>query len=214
MDIKFPEQENPFPKTMATAVFSVIAALLIGMFLGNALGAFFGTDESVITTTDFTDRMSAVRTMFTDPDQMDSYANTALTFQNMEGLKLYSSRNHDKFMAIWEGEMVDPATLFDERVQKSLEELLRTEDALWGVETSGGSQIDDIQLYNIAVSGGVVYYYLYYAEAGYVGLAFDSTGVTLKDKKDDALVLTQTPVDSETGAGGEYEWFITYLMED
>ena len=50
MDIKFPKEENPFPRTMAVAVFAVIVAFLIGMFLGNALGALFGTDESVINT--------------------------------------------------------------------------------------------------------------------------------------------------------------------
>lgn len=214
MDIKFPEQENPFPKTMATAVFAVIVALLIGMFLGNALGAFFGTDESVLVTSEFTDRMSAIRTLFVDPDQLDSYANTALTFQDMDGLKLYASRNHDKFLAYWQGEWVDPGTLFDERVQSSLKELQNTQAVLAGEKTAGGSPIDDVYLYNIAVADGIVYYYLYYAEAGYVGLAFDSTGVTLKDKKDDAMVLTRTPVDAETGAGGDYEWFITYLMED
>ena len=50
MDIKFPERENPFPKTMIQAVLSCLAALAVGLFLGNALGAFFGTDESVIHT--------------------------------------------------------------------------------------------------------------------------------------------------------------------
>ncbi len=214
MEIKFPEQENPFPKTMVTAVFSVLVALLIGMFLGNALGAFLGTDESVLVTSEFTDRMSAVRSIFTDADQLDSYAVTALAFQDMDGLKLYSNRAHDHFLARWNGQLVDADTLFDEKIQLSLRELLRTEAALNGMETTGGSVIDDVQLYNIAVSDGVVYYYLYYAEAGYVGLAFDSTGTTLAEKKDDALVLTRTPVDSETGLGGDYEWFITYLMED
>ena len=55
MDIKFPKEENPFPRTMAVAVSAVIVAFLIGMFLGNALGALFGTDESVINTTTYTD---------------------------------------------------------------------------------------------------------------------------------------------------------------
>ena len=61
MDIKFPKEENPFPKTMAVAVFSVIVAFLIGMFLGNALGALFGTDDSIINTTTYTDYMTAAK---------------------------------------------------------------------------------------------------------------------------------------------------------
>lgn len=77
MDMKFPKEENPFPRTMAVAVFAVIAAFLIGMFLGNALGALFGTDQSLINTTTYTDYMTAAKTVFSDPNQLDSYMDTA-----------------------------------------------------------------------------------------------------------------------------------------
>jgi hypothetical protein len=52
-----------------------------------------------------------------------------------------------------------------------------------------------------------VYYYLYYDEAGYIGIAFDSTRQTLTNNGDTALALTQTEA-------GDYEWFITYDLED
>lgn len=77
MDIKFPTQEDPFGKTMAKAVVCCLIALCLGIFLGNALGAFLGTDESVLTTSAYTDNMSATRSMFTDPDQMNSYMDAA-----------------------------------------------------------------------------------------------------------------------------------------
>jgi hypothetical protein len=207
MDIKFPQQKDPFPKTMVTAVISAIVALCIGMFLGNAMSALFGLDDSVVNTTNYSDRMSAVRTMFTDADQLDSYVNTALTFQDMNGLKLYTSRNKDKVLALWQGELVDTEELFDEEVQKSLKELMNTEDALYGEETTTGEAIEDVYLRNVAVQDGVVYYYLYYDEAGYVGIAFDSTRETLNNQSDTALPLTKTEA-------GDYEWFITYDLED
>jgi hypothetical protein len=207
MDIKFPQQKDPFPKTMVTAVISCIAALCIGMFLGNAMSALFGLDDSVVNTTNYSDRMSAVRSMFTDADQLDSYVNTALTFEDMDGLKLYTSRNKDKVLALWQGELVDTKELFDDEVQLSLQELMNTEDALYGEETTTGEAIEDVYLRNIAVQNGVVYYYLYYDEAGYIGIAFDSTRETLTNQGDTALPLTQTE-------DGDYEWFITYNLED
>lgn len=208
MDIKFPEERNPFPKTMANAIICCLVALAVGLFLGNALGAFFGTDESVIVTSNYTDRMSAVRTMFTDGDQLDSYSNTALTFQNMDGLKLYTSKNHDKVLAYYNGSYSDAYAMFDQDIQASLLELMNTQDALYGQETAAGDPIEDVQLWNVAVQDGVVYYYLYYDEAGYVGLAFDSTHSTLTDQKDHALPLTKT----SSTADGQYEWFIIYDM--
>lgn len=207
MDIKFPQERDPFPKTMAQAVLSCIAALALGLFLGNALGAFFGTDESIVNTSNYTDRMAAVRTMFTDKDQLESYSLTALSLQDMDGLKLYTSRNGDHVLADWNGELTDADTLFDEDIRLSLLELMNTEDALYGQETTAGVPIDDIRLLNVAVSGGVVYYYVYYDEAGYIGLAFDSTRETLIQETDSALPLTKTE-------DGYYEWFILYYISE
>lgn len=207
MNVKFPQQENPFPKTMATAVISCLVALAIGLFLGNAMGALFGTDETVINTSTYADYMAATRTMFTDADQLDSYVNTALTFQDMNGLKLYTSRGRDKVLAYWNGEYVDAFTLFDDNVRLSLLELMNTQDALYGQETTGGTPIEDIYLRNVAVVDGVVYYYLYYDEAGFIGIAFDSTRQTLAEQPDSALPLTKTE-------SGDYEWFITYQLEE
>lgn len=207
MEIKFPEQKNPFPKTMLQAVLSCLIALVIGLFLGNALGAFFGTDESVIVTSNYTDHMSAVRTMFKDADQLDSYVNTALTLQDMDGLRLYTSRNRDKVLARWNGAYVDAYTLFDDEVRRSLLELMNTEDALYGLETTAGDPIQNVFLHNIAVVDGVVYYYLYYDEAGFIGIAYDSTQETLTEETDIALPLTKTKA-------GQFEWFIIYDMGD
>ncbi|MBQ9269532.1 MAG: hypothetical protein IJ206_08465 [Oscillospiraceae bacterium] len=205
MDIKFPERENPFPKTMIQAVLSCLAALAVGLFLGNALGAFFGTDESVIHTSTYTDRMSAIRTVFTDGDQLDSYARTALAMADMDGLRLYTSRNRDHVKALWQEDRTDAFSLFDDEIRRSLLELMNTEDALYGLETAGGSPITDVWLRNIAVEDGVVYYYLYYDEAGFAGLAFDSTHETLYGT-DNAMPLTKTSAD------GDFEWFIIYDM--
>ena len=51
----------------------------------------------------------------------------------------------------------------------------------------------------------MVYYYLYYDDAGFVGVAFDSTHETLYGT-DNAMPLTKTSAD------GEFEWFIIYDM--
>ena len=204
MDIRFPEREDSFGKTFGIFLASCLAALAVGLFLGNALGAFFGTDESVIHTSTYTDRMSAIRTVFTDGDQLDSYARTALTMADMEGLKIYTSRNHDKVLARWNGELVDGYSLFDDEIRRSLLEMMNTEDVLYGVETAGGSPIPDVYLRNIAVSQGVVCYYLYYDEAGFAGLAYDPGGEHLSDT-DGALPLTRTE-------SGVPEWFILYDM--
>ena len=207
MDIQFPQQKNPFPKTMLRALAACLLALAIGLFLGNALGAFFGTDESVLVTSAYTDRMSAIRTVFTDGDQLDSFARTALKFREMEGLKLCTSRNRDGVQALWEGEWTDAFDLLqDEELRLSLLELMHTEDALYGVETAGGSPIDDVRLYNISVEDGVVLYYLYYDEAGFAGVAYDPGGTVLGEEKW-TLPLTQTQA-------GVPEWYIIYNMGD
>ena len=207
MEIKFPEQDNPFPRTMARAVISCLVALAIGLFLGNALGAFFGTDESVINTSNYTDTMAAAKTVFMDADQLDSFMNTAQNFLDMDGLRLYSSKNHDYMLAQYQGAMVPAEELFDEDVQRSLLELMNTEDALYGVETAGGSPIEGVRLWNVAVEDQVVYYYLYYDEVGYVGIAYDHTETVLNDSRL-ALPLTQNE-EGETGM-----WYIIYDMED
>ena len=206
MDIKFPDREESFGKTLAKCVVSCLAALAVGLFLGNGLGALFGTDESVLVTSTYTDRMSAIRTVFTDGDQLDSFSRTALVLRDMEGLRLLSGRNRDAMLAQQEGETAwsDALSLFDDEIRRSLLELMNTEDALYGVTDSTDKPIEDVWLRNIAVRDGVVYYYLYYDEAGFAGVAYDPGGKKLYGT-DGALPLTVT----ETGV---YEWFITYDM--
>ena len=206
MDVKFPEQRDEFPATLAKFLAGCLVALAVGLFLGNALGTLLGTDESVLVTSTYADRMSAIRTVFTDGDQLDSYARTAVEMADMEGLKLYSSRNHDKVLASWNGELVDGDSLFDEEIRRSLLEMMNTEDVLYGVETAGGSPITDVYLRNVAVTDGVVCYYLYYDEAGFAGLAYDPGGTHLEGSKN-ALVLTKT-------SAGVPEWYILYDMGD
>ena len=206
MEIKFPEQEDSFGKTLAKFIASCLAALAVGLFLGNGLGALFGTDESVLNTATYTDRMSAIRADFTDGDQLDSFSRTALAFEKLDGLKLFTSRNRDKVLAWQDGAWTDAYTLFDEDIRKSLIELMNTEDALYGVTDSGDKPIEDVWLRNIAVRDGVVYYYLYYDEAGFAGVAYDPGGEKLYGT-DGALPLTVTEA-------GVYEWFIIYDMGD
>ena len=206
MDIKFPEQRDEFPSTLAKFLVSVLAALAVGMFLGHALGAFFGTDESVIVTSVYTDRMSAIRTVFTDGDQLDSFSRTALEYADKDGLTLLASRDRDRVMRWSDGLLTDETEASREEIQKSLLELMHTEDGLYGVTDAADNPIDDVWLRNISVKDGVVYYYLYYDEYGYAGVAYDSTGNTLTDT-DGALPLTRTE-------SGVYEWFIIYDMGD
>lgn len=210
MDIKFPQQENPFPKTLRNAILACLLALAVGLFLGNALGAFFGTDESIVNTSNYTDRMSAARSVFTDNDQFDSYVDTALKLQEMEGLTLYANRSRDGLLARWNGELVDAYSLFDEDTQRSFHELMNTQEALYGIETAAGTPIEDVYLRNVAVEDGVVYYYLYYDEAGFIGLAFDEDGSTLTSQGDIALPLTKT----SQAQDAHYQWFITYHIEE
>ena len=206
MEIKFPEQQNPFPKTMVKAVVAVLIALAVGVFLGNGLGALFGTDDSVVNTSTYADRFWAIRTVFTDGDQLDSFSRTALALEDMEGLDILTSRDRQHCLALRDGARQDAFSLFDEDIRRSLVELMNTQDALYGVETAGGSPIEDVWLRNIAVRGGVVYYYLYYDKAGYAGLAYDPGGEVLSGRKD-AMALTRTE-------SGGYEWFIVYDMGD
>ena len=210
MNIRFPQKQDPFPKALAGAIAASLLALIIGLFLGYCLGSLVGTNLSVVNTTNYTDTMSAARSIFTDADQLDSYVNTALTFQDMDGLKIYTGRDQETTLGWYQGEFFDPAERFDVEVMKSLRELMNTQEALYGITDSMGDTMEHIRMLNIAVADGVVYYYLYYDEAGFVGLAYDSTRATLTDKGDYALPLTKT---SDT-AEGQYEWFITYHMEE
>lgn len=208
MDIKFPTQEDPFGKTMAKAVVCCIIALCIGIFLGNALGAFMGTDESVLTTSAYTDNMAAARSMFTDPDQMNSYMDTAQRVLEMDGLKLYSSRDHQRMLARYQGEFFDAAELLGEDLQPSLIELMNTEDALYGQETAAGTPIEDLRLLNLSVQDGVVYFFLHYDKAGHVGIAYDHTETVLSQDMDHALPLTAKL------EGVQGIWYITYRIEE
>ena len=207
MDIKFPEQENPFPKTMAAAIASVIVAFLIGLFLGNGLTALTGTDQSVVNTSTYTDYMAAIKNMFTDSDQLDSYMDTALNFLDMDGLRLYSSKNHDHMLAYYQGSYSDADSLFDDDVRRSLLEMMNTEEALYGEETTAGDPIENVTLWNVAVEDQVVYYYLYYDEAGYIGIAYDHTESVLSENKH-AMALTKNN-EGETGM-----WYLIYYVED
>ena len=101
------------------------------------------------------------------------------------------------------------AQSFDELYEKITMDLIergKKEDVLYGVETAGGSPITDVYLRNVAVTDGVVFYYLYYDEAGFAGLAYDPGGTHLEDSKN-ALVLTKT-------SAGVPEWYILYDMGD
>ena len=207
MDIKFPEKENPFPKTMAIAIVSVIAAFAIGLFLGNGLGALFGTDDTVVTTSTYSDYMAAARSMFADPNQLDSYMNTAVTMLDMDGLRLYSSKDRNSMLASWKGELVNADELFGEDVQRSLKEMMNTERALYGQETAAGNPIEDLRLYNLAVKDQVVYYYLYYDKAGYIAIAYDHNENVLTGRNDMTLQLTQNQ------AGDKGIWYLLYDME-
>lgn len=208
MDIKFPEQENPFPKTFAQALASCLVALAIGLFLGHALGAFFGTDTSILNTSTYTDNMAAVKSMFTDTDQMNSYMETAQNFLDMDGLKLYSSRTGDGMLAYYDGTYQTADSLFDDSICRSLQELMHTEDALYGQETTAGEPIEGVQLWNLAVQDGVVYYYLYYDAAGYIGIAYDHTETAFDDSGKNALQLTASSDDIQG------IWYIIYQLED
>ena len=207
MEIKFPEQQDSFPKTFATAVVSCLVALIIGMFLGNAMGAFLGMDESILNTSTYTDNMAAVKTLFTDPDQSMSFMDTAQQFLDMDGLKLYSSKNGNKMLAYYQGQYYDADEFFDEQIKLSLTELTHTDDALYGQETTAGTPIEGIQLWNLAVEDNVVYYYLYYDEAGYIGIAYDHTESVLPNSEY-AMQLTATM------EGVQGIWYIIYYMED
>ena len=54
----------------------------------------------------------------------------------------------------------------------------------------------------------MVYYYLYYDEVGYVGIAYDDTETVLADQKDSTVALTKNK------AGEHGMWYITYYLED
>lgn len=211
MDIKFPQQENPFPKTMIKAVLASLVALCVGIFIGYGMGAMLGNDQSMVNTTAYTDNMYAVKSIFMNADQLESYVVTGVALKDMDGLKLLSNRDHTDMMAQYNGEFVEAESLFSEEIMLSLKMLMNTEEALYGITDSAEDPIENVQVFNIAVEDGVVYYYLYYDEAGYIGLAYDSTHETLLNQGDYALPLTKT---SQFDEKAKYEWYITYFMED
>lgn len=211
MDIKFPQQENPFPKTMIKAVLASLVALCVGIFIGYGMGAMLGNDQSMVNTTAYTDNMYAVKSIFMNADQLESYVVTGVALKDMDGLKLLSNRDHTDMMAQYNGEFVEAESLFSEEIMLSLKMLMNTEEAIYGITDSAEDPIENVQVFNIAVEDGVVYYYLYYDEAGYIGLAYDSTHETLLNQGDYALPLTKT---SQFDEKAKYEWYITYFMED
>lgn len=208
MDIKFPRQENPFPKTMAQAIAASVVAFCIGLFLGYGIGAMFGGDQTMVNTTTYTDNMYAVKNIFMDADQLDSYMTTAETFRNMEGLRLYSNKSLDGMLAWYQGEYVEAKELFDEEILLSLKELMNTQEALYGVTDSAEDQIENIQVFNIAVKDRVVYYYLYYDDAGYIGIAYDDTESVVGAGTETAMPLIQN-VEGDQGM-----WYLLYYVED
>lgn len=210
MDIKFPQQENPFPKTIAKAVAACLVALCVGIFIGYGMGAMLGNDQSMVNTTAYTDNMYAVKSIFMNADQLESYVVTGEALKDMDGLKLLGNKSHTAMMAHYQDQFVDATTLLSDEVMLSLKMLMNTEEALYGITDSAEDPIENVQVFNIAVENGVVYYYLYYSEAGYIGLAYDSTHQTLLDAGDYALPLTKTSKDQDA----LYEWYITYFMED
>lgn len=208
MEIKFPQQEDSFRKTLMQAILACIAALAIGLFLGNALGTVFGTDDSVLSTNTYTENMAAVKTLFTDPDQFDSYMQTAMVFREMEGLTLLSSKSGEIMMGTYQGEENSSEEMFSGEIRRSLKEMMHTEEALWGVTNTAGDPIEGIYLRNIAVRDGVVFYYLYYDQYGYIGLAYDHSRSLTEKMPSTAMALAQ---DTNTDQG---MWYLTYYLED
>lgn len=208
MEIKFPQQEEPFRKTLTQAILACIAALAIGLFLGNALGTVFGTDDSVLSTNTYTENMAAVKTLFTDADQFDSYMQTAMTFREMEGLTLYAARDGETMMGHYQGQVKSSDEMFSDEIRRSLKEMMHTEEALWGVTNTAGDPIEDIELKNIAVREGVVLYYLYYDQYGYIGLAYDHSRTLPEKMPSNAMALAQD-TNAEQGM-----WYLTYYLED
>lgn len=208
MEIKFPEQENPFRKTLLQAIFACLLALCIGLFLGNALGAIFGTDDSVISTSTYTDNMAAVKALFMDADQLDSYMDTASTFYEMDGLRLYANAGKTAMVCHYQGKSQSSDEMFGESIRLSLRELMNTEEALLGQETTAGDPIEGIALTNIAVEDGIVFYYLYYDEYGYIGIAYDHNETMPANMGEYAMPLVKNS-EGDTGM-----WYIIYYLED
>lgn len=208
MEIRFPQQEDSFRKTLTQAIFACIAALAIGLFLGNALGAVFGTDDSILSTNTYTENMAAVKTLFTDADQFDSYMQTAMAFREMEGLTLLSARDGETMVGRYQGKISSSDEMFSDEIRRSLKEMMNTEEALWGVTNTAGDPIEGISLRNIAVRDGVVLYYLYYDQYGYIGLAYDHSRTLTEKMPSTAMALAQ---DTNTEQG---MWYLTYYLED
>ena len=135
------------------------------MFLGNALGALFGTDDSIINTTTYTDYMTAAKPCLQTQISwipMD----TAQDLRNMNGLRLYGSKNGDHMLAWYDGAIrIFCAVCGGSGAPAFPDPADEYQDALYGVENSAGTAIDDLRLWNIAVEDHVVYYYLYYDAA-------------------------------------------------
>lgn len=208
MEIRFPEQENPFRKTLLQAIGACLVALVIGMFLGNALGAIFGTDDSVISTTVYTENMAATKAVFMDADQLDSYMETASQFYTMDGLRLYANKSKTGMLCHYQGEVSWSGDLFSDSVQRSLRELMNTEEALLGQTTTAGEPIEGLALTNIAVENGVVFYYLYYDQYGYIGIAYDHNEVLSGEMSEYAMPLVKNS-EGDTGM-----WYIIYYLEE
>jgi hypothetical protein len=220
MTVKFDQPKNEFPQTLFKAILSVIVAAILGCILGDSVQAYLGTNMDYEISNRYTERMSAVVTWFAD-DMLPLTDENGVDLQDENGdpiLGVYFQRTGQALsgqgdgeilrsasgqpVAVVDGTAMAAADCYDEELTQSLENLFVVPDCFSdNLDTMTGEPIDDVLLYNIAVRGETVYFYVYYDAYGYVAITYDPTEALASEK--DVVSLSSAP-----------GWYVVFAYEE
>lgn len=211
MTVEFEKPKNEFPKTFAQAIVAIVVAAVIGCILGDSVTAYLGTNMEYEVNNRYAERYSAALTWFADDMEplTDEYG-VQLTDENgdpilgvyfqrvaqaltgQDGLRILRSASGSP-MVVQDGQVQSATEALGDELGGYLEELFQLPDCFEdNIDTMTEEPIDDVYLYNIAVSGDTVLFYVFYDEYGYMTLTYDPTE-TLTETDDEAVALSSAP---------------------
>lgn len=219
MNVQFEKPKNEFPRTMVKAIVWVLLAAAFGCILGDSVQAYLGTNMDYEVSNRYTERMNAAVTWFADDmvPLTDENGQT-LTDENgdpvlgvffqrvgqaltgQDGVKILRSASGNPVDAT-SGSPLPVDQVYDADLCAYLQELFQVPDCFSdNIDTMTGEPIDDILLYNIAVEGDIVYFYIYYDEYGYMAITYDPTQSLSENR--DVMELSSAP-----------GWYIVFFYE-
>lgn len=184
-------------KTAINVIVSVALAICAGLIFADSIRYMFGTDTSTLYTTQFNDRMNSVKAVFTE-DNWD-YQVMAQGLCESSNIQVLRSRSgnavvYDNGRHIPAGEYFDNTELLS-----ALSKLLAGTEAMKNQVGSDSDPIEDIALYNIAVTQQQVMFFLYYDSGGYISIVYDESG-TYEARSDTIKIMDNWMIQSEMAA--------------